>query len=580
MTASTRRNVTASRGGTAEYADADAFEARKTADVRRAQGVHYTPERDVLRVIGPLFLDRLQCDLEGCESAQDRRALQARIAGLTFLDPACGAGRFLAVALKALRTLEGQLPGPASVGPHQFFGIELDPEAAAVARAQGFAVVTGNALRVDWGDVLPAASFVFGNPPFVGWRFRSAEQRADLAAAWSGRAQHGVLDYATGWFIRAAEYGADAAFVCTNSITQGQQAASLWPPLAALDCRITFARRPFPWAADARVHVVVVGLSRRFDGPCRLFDGDREIPARSIGPYLLPDLGDVVHRQTTLQSPHVPAAMYGSMANDGGHLLVTEDQYAEVAADPVAAAALRPILGGQELLRGVRRWCLWMDSEPAPSPLLTARLDAVRAYRASSRRAATRAAAETPWRFAERRPQARPYVAVPNLSTDRRDIVPMAYFDPNTVCIAPHWCVPGAPLWLFALLQSRLFTAWVQTVAGRLKSDLRLSPGTVYNPFPFPRPSDALQATADAILAARDGRRLDVLYDPRSMPRALADAHAANDDAVDRCFAGRSLRPEERAGVVLAAYAATRRGSPDRRSGSGPRPGRRRRPPP
>lgn len=494
--------------------------------------------------------------------------------------------------------LETSLDFLCRVTVDQFYGIEIEEFPALIARTALYLsdhlanrevsaefgqhyvrfpipasphVAIGNAARMDWNDLLPAeqASFVFGNPPFGGRQYRNAEQQEDMRIAHRGVRGHGVLDYVTCWFVLAADYieGTEArcAFVATNSISQGENVSALWPGLLAKGVHIDFAHRTFEWTSEARgaanVHVVIVGFSRTpTRHRCRLFvypeydANPEERSVSAISPYLNEGPPLVVRTSRSMLTQGIPDALYGSMVNDGGHLLFDESDIDAARADPVAAAHLRPYVGGTELLNGTERWALWLaDASPSTlrsSAFVRGRLQAVQEYRSRSRRAATVAAAATPHLFTEPRDVGTNFLLVPYVSSERRPIVPMAFFDKEVLVRAPSWCIPGADLWLFGVLQSAMYNSWLQTIAGRLESRLTLSPGTIYNTFPFPerRNAQPVEEAAQAVLDARDAypnETLGDLYDSLLMPSPLVAAHRDLDRVIDQEFQLRRRSPSD-----------------------------------
>jgi hypothetical protein len=606
------------------------FQTVMDPEARREIGAHYTTAENIHRLIDPMFLNELREELEACgngkslESRDKLKTLHAKLANMHFLDPACGCGNFLIITYRELRRIEQAILERLhltedqvldinqfrKVSLNQFHGIEIKPFPATIAQtamwlaehkanvelgeAIGHYVKSfpledranircDNALTLAWTDLLPAddCSIVFGNPPFVGRQFRTAEQKADLAHAWQDLRGHGVLDYVTGWWVLAAKYihrtGGRVAFVSTNSVVQGEQVALLWDMLCSLGHSIDFAHRPFVWSSDARgeakVSVVVVGFSDEdCDTTKRLFDypdpkgAPLEIAAHVIGPYLTADCPIVVRKARKPIVDSMPVPEYGSMSNDNGHLLVTPDQMAQIERDPIARKFVRPIVGADEMLSGKRRWCLWLvDASPeelTSSPVIRERLKLVREYRSSSNRKATSDAADTPSLFVEMRPQKHRYLAVPFVSSERRRFIPMAFFEPETIIIAPHWCVPNCDNFTFGLLQSSAFTSWVAAIGGRHESRFRMSPGTVYNTFPFPAASgeqqSSVESAADRVLEVRNAHSdtaLGVMYDRDAMPANLVTAHRALDEAVDRVLElPPKPTPELRLRVLLDRY--------------------------
>ncbi|MDP8223352.1 MAG: hypothetical protein P9L99_08340 [Candidatus Lernaella stagnicola] len=574
---------------------------------RRRIGGHYTSERDILKLIRALFLDELRAQFE--KIRHDRRKLQEfqrTLAGLRFLDPACGCGNFLVVTYRELRLLELEVIKILHGGRQQeldiknltlidmesMCGIEISEFPARIAEvamwlvdhqmnrrlsnefgayfmrlplAKSARIRVGNALLLDWNEVLPAGqcSYVLGNPPFVGKSLMTKEQNRETAHVWGDAKRSGVLDYVTAWYRKAAEYAGGtrirAAFVSTNSITQGEQADALWTPLFRdFGLKIHFAYRTFPWESEARgkahVHVVIVGFGAFDTGGKRIyeFDGKNDkltvTEAKNISPYLVEGNDLAVPPRARPLCP-VPECGYGSKPADGGHLLLTEEQRQDfVAQYPDAAPYLRPLLSAAEYLHGRKRWCLWLP-HAKPSDIrsirgLRERVGKVREFRLASKKAATRELAGQPALFAEIRQPTTRFVLVPQHTSERRDYVPFGYFEPENILHNSCSAIPEASLYHFGVLSSEMHMAWLRHVGGRIKSDFRYSTRQVYNNFPWPQvPSEkqsaAVEKAAAAVLAARDqypDQSPADLYDPLAMPRALHRAHEALDRVVDRCY--------------------------------------------
>ena len=431
---------------------------------RRQIGAHYTSERDIMKLIRSLFLYDLRERFERIR--RDRSSLakfHRELGEMRFLDPACGCGNFLVIAYRELRRLEldviaarfGDEPTEADIRASavlhvgQFHGIEIEEWPVRIAEvamwlmdhqmnAELFArfgqvkattpltrsphVVQGNALRITWNDVLPAAEckFVLGNPPFVGKAFMSARQKEDMAGVFDGVTGAGVLDYVTAWYMRAGEYIRNSdirvAFVSTNSITQGEQVGILWQELfRRFQLHIHFGHRTFSWTSEARgrahVHVVIVGFGCEDTRTKRIFDYENDpaepavAQARNISPYLV-EGSDIVVRTRTNPIGGARPIIFGNMPNDGGHLLLDDaERTALLAEEPGAASYLRPILGSVEFIHAQSRWCLWLaDISPVELrrlPLVMARVEAVRRHRLASPRNTTRELAGAPSLFGE-----------------------------------------------------------------------------------------------------------------------------------------------------------------------------------
>ena len=590
---------------------------------RRAQGAHYTTEKNILKVIEPLFLDDLRAGFERLKRRRDSRRrpellrFQDRLGRLRFFDPACGCGNFLIIAYRELRQLEievlrevyseGQLDALAQslsvVNVDRFYGIEIGEFPARIAEtalwmmdhimnnrlslAFGLTyariplekspnIAVGNALDMDWQAFLPAddCSYILGNPPFVGHQWRTKAQQEDMARTWGTAGQVNRLDYVTCWFNKATRYAAtnrtiEIAFVSTNSISQGEQSGILWPVIFSRNLSIRFAHRTFQWNSEARgkaaVHCVIVGLTFAEDGKRWIYDYEhvRGEPHASevtqINGYLIDGPQYAVPARSS--PPDGRLKMHkGSQPTDGArirkpeggylkfsNLILEEDDREQLlAADPHCDKWLKPYVGGDEMISGRWRWCLWLkDADPtelkASKPIVE-RLERVRTGRLLSPTASVQDYADYPTLFTQDRQPDTDYLAIPEVSSESREYIPIAILPPTVIASNQLRIVPGAPLHYFGLLTSAMHMAWMRTVAGRLKSDYRYAPA-VYNSFPWPEMTNARQdriaALSQAVLDARakfPGSSLDALYDRDTMPPDLRAAHIALDRAVDRLY--------------------------------------------
>ncbi len=588
---------------------------------RRQQGAHYTSERDILKVIHSLFLDELRAEWDRARADRSTRrragleGFQQKLRSLQFLDPACGCGNFLVLAYRELRILEievlkaiadelgGQQLLP-TVDVDQFHGIEIAEWPVRIAEvalwlmdhqmntlaAERFLIpyerlplgatphiVCDNALTKPWEEVLlpDKCSYVLGNPPFVGKQYRDARQQADMARVWDGVKGAGVLDFVTAWYRKAAAYiqgtRIPVAFVSTNSISQGEQVGILWGELfQRYHIKIHFAHRTFAWASESRgkahVHVVIIGFGA-FDRPDkRLFDYEAiaaeptQSPALNISPYLV-EGPDVAITKRTKPLCAVSEIAFGSMANDGGHLMLDEMDRAKLLdEEPTAARFLRPILGSVEFINGTSRWCLWLQGvaphEWRALPPVKERVRKVCESREASPRATTRALATSASLFGEDRQPPSRYLAIPKTSSEVRRYIPMGFLLPETIANTELLTVANASDFEFGVLTSSMHMAWVRAICGRLKSDYRYSAGLVYNNFPWPTAATseqraAVEEAAREVLAAREphlppvgASTLADLYDPLAMPKDLAKAHARLDRAVERCYAAKPFESD------------------------------------
>jgi hypothetical protein len=442
----------------------------------------------------------------------------------------------------------------------------------------------GNALRIDWKELVPPdkCDYILGNPPFVGKHLMTPAQAEDMELVWHGNGGAGVLDYVTAWYRKAAEYIRGTrivvGFVSTNSISQGEQAGTLWNYLfQKFGLKILFAHRTFAWESEARgkahVHVVIVGFAA-YDAPNKRvyeYHGPRATAsgARNISPYLVegPDVA-IIPRSRPICD--VPACQYGNKPTDGGFLIVEEcDRKAFLAENPGAKKFLRPLLCAEEYLHGVPRWCLWLSDAAAQdildSPGIKSRVQQVREFRLASKKEPTRRKADEPTLFAEiRQPRTR-YVVVPQHTSEGRRYVPFGYFEPNVIVPNSCSCVPDATLYHFGVLSSAMQMAWVRHVCGRLESRYRYSTTLVYNNYPWPQsPKErnvaAVEHAASEVLAVREkhlrgAASLADLYSPLAMPPELTKAHAALDRAVERCYRSQPFTDDrQRVAFLFALY--------------------------
>lgn len=599
------------------------FQSVLNKEERRKRGAHYTSEKNILKVIEPLFMDDLKAEFARLKARRDTgranalKDFQDRLSKLTFFDPACGCGNFLVIAYRELRELElntlleiryrslGTIDAfdaaaLSKVNVDQFYGIEIEEFPARIAEVamwmtdhimnvrlsaafgQSYLRIPlttspnirqADALEVDWADVLPPekCSFVFGNPPFSGQSFQSPFQRAQMQRIFGGGSgRGGSVDYVCAWFVRAGEYvqnsRARIAFVATNSITQGEQVAQLWPLLfERYALEIAFAHRTFAWLSDARgsahVHCVILGITRRDDEPKekRLFSysevaGDPvESRHAALSPYLV-DAGGLTTRYLVVRESRTSLCMaktmrMGSKIVDDGLYIFNDDEKREfLSKEPDARLLFRPLVGSDEFINGLKRWILRLDGVSPSSlrtmPFVMERISRVRNYRKASRKAKTRELAETPTAFEVTTIPNRPFLAVPKVSSERREYIPVGWLSPPTIPSQLVQIILDADYWDFAIVTSRMHMAWMRFVGGRLESRYQYSIGIVYNAFPWPAPTDEknqekIRVLAQAVINARENHAdatLADLYDPDAMPADLRKAHMALDVAVDRLY--------------------------------------------
>lgn len=595
------------------------FEGTLNPETRHAGGMHYTSVENIERCLKPLFLDELWDELheaEGERTAAKRKQALARlhdkVASITIGDPACGSGNFLTEAYRQLRTIENRIiedelseetgnagqtslviaqDSPVRVSLDQLYGIEINDFAVSVAKTALWITEEqmlrktqeiyvgydfdflplrslsnlheGNALKTDWSEVFPDdLTYLVGNPPFLGARNQSKEQKAELLEVFDGAKNAGNIDYCGAWYMKAARFTQGkrtrCALVSTNSICQGEQVANLWKPLHDLGIHIDFAHNTFRWdneAADkAHVFCVIVGFSRE-NCEKRLYVHDTpdaaevKKAAKSINAYLF-DAPDAFIWNRNKPICDVPKIGIGNKPIDGGFYLFADEEKTDfLNKEPGAESYFHRWIGSREFLHGESRWCLYLGdaafAELKELPRCRERIEAVREYRLASKSAPTRKLADRPAHFhVENMPKGNSIV-VPKVSSERRRYIPMGFVGPETLCSDLVFLIPNASLYHFGVLQSQFHNAWMRTVAGRLKSDYRYSGGIVYNNFVWPEPTvsqrEEVERCAQAVLDARDaqeGATLADMYDPKNetfFPELMA-AHRALDAAVEAAY--------------------------------------------
>jgi hypothetical protein len=578
------------------------FESTLNPETRRAGGMHYTSIENIHKVIDPLFLNDLRKEYETIleEKVERQRvkrldALQDKISGLSFFDPACGSGNFLTETYLSLRRLENELireryhgqvmmgafVNPIKVNIGQFYGIEINDFAVTVAttalwisEAQMLSeteriihqdidflplksyhnIIEGNALQVDWGTLVHP-DYIIGNPPFVGKSFQTEEQKNDMKLVFDGVKNYGNLDYVASWYKKCADLmegtRCKAALVSTNSVCQGIAVPPLWNHLLTRGIKINFAYPSFKWKSEsndgAAVHCVIVGFSYT-DAEEKLLFNEGKAPVRvsNINPYLL-DAPSVIIDDRHDPICDVPKSAVGSFPTDGGNLVIQADELEDfIVREPSAKKYIRPFIGPLEFINSKKRYCLWLKDCPPQElramPLVKARVAAVRDFRLASKKQQTQRRADIPHLFAEDRQPDSNYILFPRTSSERRRYLPIGFLSAEVIA-GDTIILPDATLYHFGVLTSNVHNAWMRVVCGRMKSDYRYSSTLVYNNLPWPEPTEAqrmkIEQTAQAILDARalyPESSLADLYDEVTMPPVLRKAHQENDRAVMEAY--------------------------------------------
>jgi type I restriction-modification system DNA methylase subunit len=577
------------------------FQGVMDKNKRRELGAHYTSEENILKLINPLFMDELWHEFDRIKT--DPSALEHfhdKIAGLKFLDPACGCGNFLIVTYGKLRELEFEVLKIKSstrqmvidirpmlkVNVDQFYGIEAEDFPCQIATVgmwlidhqmnnlvadyfgipfvrlplkNSAVIVHGNALRMDWESVVPKAelSYVLGNPPFVGNNNLSVSQREDLAPFFPNNK---TMDYVTAWYVKATDYMRDTnircAFVSTNSISQGEQVALLWKPLIEKGIHINFGIPTFKWSNEAKgkaaVHCVIVG-----------FGYQKNIP--NINPYLF-EGPTIFIESRTKPICDVLEIQKGNQPTDGGNLIIEANEFDDfIKKEPLAKPYIKRLVGAQEYINNLDRYCLWLVDAPPDvlrkMPLVLERVKRVREMRLASPDKGTQKLAGKPTLFREiYNPET--FIIVPSVSSEKREYVPIGFMNKDTIATNLVLIIPNATLYYFGILTSSVHNAWMRAVCGRLKSDYRYSKDIVYNNFPWPETKKEQEAEieklAQDVLNTRakfPESSLADLYDPLTMPPELVKAHKELDRAVMKLYGfGKDMSEAEVVAELMGRY--------------------------
>jgi len=605
------------------------FQSIMDTEARRNLGAHYTSEENILKLINPLFMDELNEEFDRISklsrNTRQLNELHERLETLKFLDPACGCGNFLIIAYRELRLLElkilrelnrhgemlldvGQL---IQVDVDQFYGIEIEEFPAQIAQVamwlmdhqmnilasqelgdyfarlplkKAATIVSDNALRMDWNEIVPMSelTYILGNPPFIGGKYADKEQKQDMSEVCSGIDNYGLLDFVANWYVKSTHLVTQnprirCAFVSTNSITMGEQVGVLWNWMFERGMSIQFAHRTFSWTSEARgkaaIHCVIVGFgtekypNRKLYEYESLFSEPHEKVVKTINPYLV-EASDITLKRRSKPLCNVPSIGIGNKPIDGGHYLFTAEEKAEfLKLEPASEPYFKRWIGAKEFLNNVERWCLWLG-ECSPSVLKSLpesykRVQLVRDYRLASNSGLTKKLASTPTRFhVENMPEGN-YLVIPETSSERRIYIPIGFEDNSVLSSNAVRVFPDASHFHFGVLTSQMHMTWTKYVCGRLKSDYRYSKDIVYNNFPWPKnPSDVkvskIEECARVVLDTREkypDSSLADLYDPLTMPPNLLKAHQALDKAVDSAYGKTALKSEaERVSFLFDLY--------------------------
>lgn len=618
------------------------LQAVASEDSRSHLGMHYTSVPNIMKVIKPLFLDDLRNEFEKSKGNYKKlQHLYDRIGKIKFMDPACGSGNFLIVTYKQLRQLEIDIlkeqnrilaeegTGKAmmylpSVTLDQFYGIEIDDFACDTTRLSLWiaehqmniklrdeinnavrptlplqhagAIVCGNALRLDWEEILPHEKkdevYLFGNPPYLGSKWQNKEQKEDLKEALTSldkNFRYKKLDYISGWFVKGTEYiqktNAELCFVTTNSITQGEQVSLLWTKLLSI-VQISFAYTSFKWTNNAKnnagVFVEIIGLiNNKLPKKKYIFNKHSKQPAKNISPYILNEKNIIVTPAKT-NINKLPKMVMGSMPRDGGNLILTSEEKERLITQGVDSEIIRPYIGASEYIKGKKRFCLWMNKElfnqNRSNRNIAERVRLTKEYRLRSRAQSTQKAAEAPWSFVQKGEYEKAYgysrndkkysIIIPEVSSGARIYIPMGLLSSFDIIFNKAMAIYNAPLWLLGLLESNIHMIWVRSIGGKLKLDYNYSSTLIYNTFPVPtlsaRRKNEIEKLVLNILDIREeeGGTLADLYgsplaekNPKPMNPRLLKAHQQLDEVVDRAYKANGFKNDnERLALLLDMY--------------------------
>lgn len=586
------------------------FQSIMDKEHRRNLGAHYTSEANILKLIRPLFLDELYEKFEKVKKNKKQLAeFHKELSTLHFLDPACGSGNFLIIAYRELRILELEIlkilysenvldiSSIVWCDVDQFHGIEVEEFPAQIAQVamwlidhqmnmmisehfgQYFVrlplkksanIVHANSLQISWEDVISKEklTYILGNPPFIGERYQSKQQRLDLENLFNAKVK---LDYVTAWYLKASKYiqgtNIKVAFVSTNSIVQGEQVAILWKELFSnYGIKIHFAHQTFNWSNEAKsnaaVYVVIIGFASFDITNKKIFEYENineepfEKEAKNINPYLV-DSNDFFIEKRSKPLCNVTKMQTGSRANDQGKLLFSEDEKNEfIQKEPLSEKYFRQVMGAKEFINSIPRFALWLE-DVNPSELRQMKyvlqiIEDIKKFRD-----------KTPHLFGSIRNPKHNYLFIPQMSSQRREYIPIGFLNKSIIPLDPHFVIDKATLYDFGILTSKFHMVWVDYVCGRLKSDYRYSNSIVYNNYPFPKnvsekQKKAVEEKAQNVLNIRSqfsDCSLADLYDPLSMPLNLKKAHQELDKAVDNCYGSKSFKNDkERIEFLFGLY--------------------------
>ena len=578
------------------------FQAVNHADNRGILGQHFTSVPNIMKVIEPLFLNDLKEEFENAQGNNNKlNQLLYRLKNIKIFDPACGSGNFLIIAYKELRRLEMEIfkemgsLALSEISLNQFYGIELDDFAHEIAilalwltkhqmNVEFFKefgrtnptlplkdagnIVQGNACRLDWEKVCPKVKddeiYILGNPPYLGARVQNKEQKEDLEIVLNTLSKYKDLDYIACWFYKGSKYiqgiNGDLAFVSTNSICQGLQVGLLWPTIFKLNIEIKFAHTSFKWTNNAKgnagVTVCIIGLGNKSNKQKLIYANGLGKHVKSINSYLSDGSNTIVSRRSKSLSDFNEMS-FGNMPNDGGGLILSENERAELLSqNPEAEKYVKILLGAAEFIRGNLRYCLWISEEDKSDvssiPYIAERIERTKTHRLASKDKGTNSLAQRSHQFRDTNEPIQSQIIMPRVSSERREYIPSGFLSKDTVISDSAQAIYDPDPYILSVLSSKMHMVWIRTVGGKLKTDYRYSKDLVYNTFPFPsiskqRKEELTQCTLKIIdeRLKHSEKTLAELYDPDKMPEGLKEAHHQNDLAVERCYRSTPFSSDE-----------------------------------
>jgi len=582
------------------------FESTLNPETRRSGGMHYTSIENIHKVIDPLFLNELKEEFEDIKNIKQTNkrnesltAFQNKLASLNFLDPACGSGNFLTETYISLRKLENEviklklgdgvmtfLDDFIKVSIGQFYGIEINDFAVTVAKTalwiaesqmmketeeivkttldflplKSYAnIIEANALRIDWETVCPKEklSYIMGNPPFIGMKEQTEDNKKDMKLV-INIDKFKQLDYVACWYFKSAQYinntNIQVAFVSSNSITQGEQALTMWQPLFKNEkIYINFAHRTFKWSSEAKdkaaVHCVIIGFAKFSRNNKIIYENGKLLRCSNINHYLTPS-ENVFVQKVGKPICNVQEMTKGAQLIDNGNFVVGgEKEYNEVIEKyPNLVKYIKKYYNAKDLINdGETKYVLYLEDcspkEIRENQYLLQRVNAVYEFRANNTSPSTNILKDTPSKYFQPQVPLNESVVIPVVSSENRRYIPMCFMPKEVVYTNALFFVDNATIYTFGVLTSNVHMAWTRALCGRLEMRYRYSNTIVYNTFPWCQPSEEQKAkieqTAQGILDARalySDCSLADLYDELTMPPELRRAHQLNDKAVMEAY--------------------------------------------